>query len=99
MTQTVLLALDTSTEFCSVALLSSSTVDAAGQTGAHPAAGSATSRPARFPARACFPAIRELFDEAGLSLADFDAIAFGAGPARSRACDTAPASPKGSRSA
>ncbi|MDR8398647.1 tRNA (adenosine(37)-N6)-threonylcarbamoyltransferase complex dimerization subunit type 1 TsaB [Paraburkholderia sp. USG1] len=86
MTETVLLALDTSTEFCSVALLS-----AAGHaTGAAPAA----SGPLRTEPRVwvrheqtgavsstrLLPAIRELFDEAGLKLADCDAISFGSGP-------------------
>jgi tRNA threonylcarbamoyladenosine biosynthesis protein TsaB len=83
MTQTVLLALDTSTEFCSVALLS-----AAGS------AVGATSEEARAEPRLwvrheqtgavsstrLLPAIRELFNEAGLTLADCDAIAFGSGP-------------------
>jgi tRNA threonylcarbamoyladenosine biosynthesis protein TsaB len=86
MTRTVLLALDTSTEFCSVALLV-----------ADPAAGSAYRNPPQHISgeiRAWFnheltgpvsstrllPSIRELFDQAGLTLADCSAIAFGAGP-------------------
>ncbi|MEM5366095.1 tRNA (adenosine(37)-N6)-threonylcarbamoyltransferase complex dimerization subunit type 1 TsaB [Paraburkholderia azotifigens] len=85
MTKTVLLALDTSTEFCSVALLSAETADAASPDEPdapaptprvwvrHEATGAVSS--ARL-----LPAIRELFDEAGLALADCDAIAFGAGP-------------------
>ncbi|MFL9916364.1 tRNA (adenosine(37)-N6)-threonylcarbamoyltransferase complex dimerization subunit type 1 TsaB [Paraburkholderia fungorum] len=78
MTQTVLLALDTSTEFCSVALLSTDHV--AGQAAAaariwvrHEQTGAVSST-------RLLPAIRELFDEAGLKLADCHAIAFGAGP-------------------
>ena len=83
MTRTVLLALDTSTEFCSVALLSaaSATSAAAGALASeeprvwvrHEATGAVSST-------RLLPAIRELFDEAGLALADCDAIAFGAGP-------------------
>ncbi|ALL65555.1 Inactive metal-dependent protease-like protein, putative molecular chaperone [Paraburkholderia caribensis MBA4] len=85
MTKTVLLALDTSTEFCSVALLSAESDDAASPAGPrapassprvwtrHEATGAVSS--ARL-----LPAIRELFDEAGLALADCDAIGFGAGP-------------------
>jgi tRNA threonylcarbamoyladenosine biosynthesis protein TsaB len=80
MTRTVLLALDTSTEFCSVALLSASSA-AAGAPGSeeprvwvrHEATGAVSST-------RLLPAIRELFDEAGLALADCGAIAFGAGP-------------------
>ena len=79
MTQTVLLALDTSTEFCSVALLSATTA-AAGEAGAelrccvrHEQTGAVSST-------RLLPAIRELFDEAGLALADCDVIAFGSGP-------------------
>jgi tRNA threonylcarbamoyladenosine biosynthesis protein TsaB len=86
MTRTVLLALDTSTEFCSAALLV-----------AGPAAASACRNPPHHVSgdiRVWFcheltgpvsstrllPAIRELFDQADLKLADCDAIAFGAGP-------------------
>ncbi|WP_153100116.1 tRNA (adenosine(37)-N6)-threonylcarbamoyltransferase complex dimerization subunit type 1 TsaB [Paraburkholderia hayleyella] len=84
-TQTVLLALDTSTEFCSVALLSTGSVEsarsgAAGQASPpprlwlrHEATGAVSS--ARL-----LPAIRELFDEAQLPLAACQAIALGAGP-------------------
>ncbi len=75
MTDTVLLALDTSTEFCSVALLR-----AAGASDSelrvfvrHEATGAVSST-------RLLPAIGELFDEAGLTLADCDAIVFGAGP-------------------
>jgi tRNA threonylcarbamoyladenosine biosynthesis protein TsaB len=83
MTRTVLLALDTSTEFCSVALLStaSATSAAAGALASeeprvwvrHEATGAVSST-------RLLPAIRELFDEASLALADCNAIAFGAGP-------------------
>ncbi|MBP0589125.1 tRNA (adenosine(37)-N6)-threonylcarbamoyltransferase complex dimerization subunit type 1 TsaB [Paraburkholderia sp. LEh10] len=85
MTKTVLLALDTSTEFCSVALLSTHCADDASsaQTNApaaeprvwvrHEATGAVSST-------RLLPAIRELFDEAGLALAACNAIAFGAGP-------------------
>jgi tRNA threonylcarbamoyladenosine biosynthesis protein TsaB len=85
MTKTVLLALDTSTEFCSVALLSA---DSANPAHAN-AAGAAVSEPrvwVRHEATGAvsitrlLPAIRELFDEAGLALSACDAIAFGAGP-------------------
>ncbi|HEY3597076.1 MAG TPA: tRNA (adenosine(37)-N6)-threonylcarbamoyltransferase complex dimerization subunit type 1 TsaB [Paraburkholderia sp.] len=79
MTETVLLALDTSTEFCSVALLAA----APSRPGTalpeprvwvrHEATGAVSST-------RLLPAIRELFDEAGLPLNACDAIAFGAGP-------------------
>jgi tRNA threonylcarbamoyladenosine biosynthesis protein TsaB len=83
MTQTVLLALDTSTEFCSVALLS-----AAGPVvGATPEEARAEPRlwvrheqTGAVSSTRLLPAIRELFDEAGLKLADCAAIAFGSGP-------------------
>ncbi|WP_250533802.1 tRNA (adenosine(37)-N6)-threonylcarbamoyltransferase complex dimerization subunit type 1 TsaB [Caballeronia sp. AZ10_KS36] len=86
MTRTVLLALDTSTEFCSVALLlddpapkpSSAAAPAymSGDTSVwfrHEATGAVSST-------RLLPAVRELLDEAGLTLADCNAIAFGAGP-------------------
>ena len=85
MTKTVLLALDTSTEFCSVALLSADSADAASPDEPdapapkprvwvrHEATGAVSS--ARL-----LPAIREVFNEAGLALSDCDAIAFGSGP-------------------
>ena len=92
MTDTVLLALDTSTEYCSVALLHvaaggakcSSSVTGACSTGLesgcevsvwirHEATGAVSST-------RLLPAIGEVFAEAGLTLADCDAIAFGAGP-------------------
>ncbi|WP_250472128.1 tRNA (adenosine(37)-N6)-threonylcarbamoyltransferase complex dimerization subunit type 1 TsaB [Caballeronia sp. GAFFF1] len=86
MTRTVLLALDTSTEFCSVALLlddpaaKPSSIAAPayliGDTSVwfrHEATGAVSST-------RLLPAVRELLDEAGLALADCNAIAFGAGP-------------------
>ncbi|HEX3379629.1 MAG TPA: tRNA (adenosine(37)-N6)-threonylcarbamoyltransferase complex dimerization subunit type 1 TsaB [Paraburkholderia sp.] len=79
MTQTVLLALDTSTEFCSAALVSAS-VDAAGQPTAEPRVWIRHERTGAVSSTRLLPAIRELFDEAGLALADCDAIAFGSGP-------------------
>ncbi|WP_233801970.1 tRNA (adenosine(37)-N6)-threonylcarbamoyltransferase complex dimerization subunit type 1 TsaB [Paraburkholderia sp. HP33-1] len=79
MTQTVLLALDTSTEFCSAALVSAS-VDAAGQPTAEARAWVRHEQTGAVSSTRLLPAIRELFDEAGLALADCDAIAFGAGP-------------------
>ncbi|WP_277183396.1 tRNA (adenosine(37)-N6)-threonylcarbamoyltransferase complex dimerization subunit type 1 TsaB [Caballeronia sp. BR00000012568055] len=85
MTRTVLLALDTSTEFCSAALLLADSVSAPPSSAPqyesgpirvwfrHEATGAVSS------ARV-LPMVRELFDTAGLVLADCDAIAFGAGP-------------------
>jgi tRNA threonylcarbamoyladenosine biosynthesis protein TsaB len=79
MTQTVLLALDTSTEFCSAALVSAS-VDAAGQPTTEPRVWVRHEQTGAVSSTRLLPAIRELFDEAGLTLADCDAIAFGSGP-------------------
>jgi tRNA threonylcarbamoyladenosine biosynthesis protein TsaB len=82
MTDTVLLALDTSTEYCSVALLRAVAADGASVSEPyaeiavwfrHEATGAVSST-------RLLPAIGELFAEAGLTLADCDAIAFGAGP-------------------
>jgi tRNA threonylcarbamoyladenosine biosynthesis protein TsaB len=78
MTRTVLLALETSTEFCSVALLIS---DASAPMGTgterlwvrHEQTGAVSST-------RVLPAVRELFDEAGVPLAECHAVAFGAGP-------------------
>lgn len=78
MTRTVLLALETSTEFCSVALLIS---DASAPMGTgterlwvrHEQTGAVSST-------RVLPAVRELLDEAGLALSQCDAVAFGAGP-------------------
>ncbi|QIE23396.1 tRNA threonylcarbamoyladenosine biosynthesis protein TsaB [Caballeronia sp. SBC1] len=93
MTRTVLLALDTSTEFCSVALLIADPVAAAAATAAPTGYGSAPHYSAGevhvwfsheltgpVSSTRLLPAIRELFDTAGLKLADCSAIAFGAGP-------------------
>ncbi|MGF6967828.1 tRNA threonylcarbamoyladenosine biosynthesis protein TsaB [Paraburkholderia sp. WC7.3g] len=79
MTQIVLLALDTSTEFCSAALVSAA-VDAAGQPTAEPRVWVRHEQTGAVSSTRLLPAIRELFDEAGLTLADCDAIAFGSGP-------------------
>jgi tRNA threonylcarbamoyladenosine biosynthesis protein TsaB len=83
MTDIVLLALDTSTEYCSVALLHAvAPGDGArlSDPGAevavwvrHEATGAVSST-------RLLPAIGEVLAEAGLTLADCDAIAFGAGP-------------------
>jgi len=97
MTETVLLALDTSTEYCSVALLrvaAGGVAPASPATGASSVANLATGREpgsevsvwirheatGAVSSTRLLPAIGELFDEAGLTLADCDAIAFGAGP-------------------
>jgi len=84
MTDTVLLALDTSTEFCSVALLRAAAFSASASGASvsdsnpevwvrHEATGAVSST-------RLLPAIGELLREAGLSLADCDAVAFGSGP-------------------
>lgn len=79
MTSSVLLALDTSTEYCSVALLSSEAPSAASSSVPpriwvrHESTGAVSST-------RVLPAVRELFDEAGLALAQCNAVAFGAGP-------------------
>src|ERR1700748_776661 len=78
MTQTVLLALDTSTEFCSVALLSDDHV--AGEAGSAPRLWVRHEQTGAGFSTRLLPAIRELFEEAGLALADCHAIAFGSGP-------------------
>jgi tRNA threonylcarbamoyladenosine biosynthesis protein TsaB len=79
MTSTVLLALETSTEYCSVALISSEAPSDASQPAAtrvwtrHEATGAVSST-------RVLPAVRELFDEAGFVLEQCDAVAFGSGP-------------------
>jgi tRNA threonylcarbamoyladenosine biosynthesis protein TsaB len=85
MTRTVLLALDTSTEFCSVALLLADAGPMPGAVAAHYANGSAHvwirhEATGAVSSTRLLPAIRELFDDARLALSDCDAIAFGAGP-------------------
>jgi tRNA threonylcarbamoyladenosine biosynthesis protein TsaB len=80
MTRTVLLALDTSTEFCSVALLSAAPVAAGASLADEPRAWVRHEATGAVSSTRLLPAIRELFVEAGLALADCDAIAFGAGP-------------------
>jgi tRNA threonylcarbamoyladenosine biosynthesis protein TsaB len=83
MTDTVLLALDTSTEFCSVALLRA-TASSGGASVTEPYAEVAVwvrhEATGAVSSTRLLPAIGELLDEAGLSLANCDAIAFGAGP-------------------
>lgn len=79
MNQTVLLALDTSTEFCSVALLSAD-ASPAGSTASAPRIWTRHEATGAVSSTRLLPAIRELFDEAGLELAACDAIAFGSGP-------------------
>ncbi len=98
MTRTVLLALDTSTEFCSVALLLADPASGpASGSASDPASPSTTAAAPPYESggvRVWFrhevtgavsstrllPAVRELFADAGLTLADCTAIAFGAGP-------------------
>jgi len=79
MTRTVLLALDTSTEYCSVALL-----DADAPAGNPPAVVPRVlarhEKTGAVSSARVLPAVKELFDEAGLKLRDCNAIAFGAGP-------------------
>jgi tRNA threonylcarbamoyladenosine biosynthesis protein TsaB len=79
MTRTVLLALDTSTEYCSVALLSAAS-EAAGSSASEPRVWVRHEATGAVSSTRLLPAIRELFDEAGFVLADCNAIAFGAGP-------------------
>ncbi|TDV20871.1 tRNA threonylcarbamoyladenosine biosynthesis protein TsaB [Paraburkholderia caballeronis] len=79
MTETVLLALDTSTEFCSVALLCAAGPNA-GAAAPEPRVWTRHEATGAVSSTRLLPAIGELFDEAGLALADCDAIAFGSGP-------------------
>jgi len=78
MTETVLLALDTSTEYCSVALLCASSDALA--SAAEPRVWTRHEATGAVSSTRLLPAIGELFAEAGLALADCDAVAFGAGP-------------------
>jgi tRNA threonylcarbamoyladenosine biosynthesis protein TsaB len=86
MTRTVLLALDTSTEFCSVALLIADPAAATAHGSApHYSAGNVHvwfthELTGPVSSTRLLPAIRELFDTAGLTLRDCSAVAFGAGP-------------------
>jgi tRNA threonylcarbamoyladenosine biosynthesis protein TsaB len=87
MNQTVLLALDTSTEFCSVALLSAPAAPDAGigadvdtTAPAEPRVWFRHEPTGAVSSTRLLPAIRELVAEAGLTLSDCAAIAFGAGP-------------------
>ncbi len=81
MKRTVLLALDTSTEFCSVALLIESASPADGSSHAHsPEIHIRHEDTGPVSSTRLLPAIAEIFADAGLTLADCDAIAFGAGP-------------------
>ena len=71
---TTLLALDTATEACSVALLHD---------------GKVTSHYEVIPrmhAQKLLPMIKQLLAESGVALSDVDAIAFGRGPGRSPGC-------------
>ncbi|RDU99535.1 tRNA (adenosine(37)-N6)-threonylcarbamoyltransferase complex dimerization subunit type 1 TsaB [Trinickia dinghuensis] len=79
MTSTVLLALDTSTEYCSVALLSSEAPSAASQP-APPRIWARHELTGAVSSTRVLPAVRELFDEAGLALGACNAVAFGSGP-------------------
>jgi tRNA threonylcarbamoyladenosine biosynthesis protein TsaB len=84
MTRTVLLAIDTSTEFCSVALLSAESDPAASADAdapvSEPRVWSRHEATGAVSSTRLLPAIRELFNEADLALTDCDAVAFGAGP-------------------
>jgi tRNA threonylcarbamoyladenosine biosynthesis protein TsaB len=79
MTRIVLLALDTSTEYCSVALLLSEASPAAPRV-APPRIWSRHDKTGAVSSARILPAVRELFDEAGVALAECSAVAFGAGP-------------------
>jgi tRNA threonylcarbamoyladenosine biosynthesis protein TsaB len=79
MTSTVLLALDTSSEYCSVALLRSDAPAAASEP-ASPCVWARHEQTGAVSSTRVLPAVRELFDEAGLTLAQCNAVAFGAGP-------------------
>jgi tRNA threonylcarbamoyladenosine biosynthesis protein TsaB len=69
-----LLALDTSTEYCSVALLHWP------RSGRSPRIASRHEHTGPASSTRVLPAVREVLDEAGLALADCAAVAFGAGP-------------------
>ncbi|PLZ02107.1 tRNA (adenosine(37)-N6)-threonylcarbamoyltransferase complex dimerization subunit type 1 TsaB [Burkholderia sp. WAC0059] len=80
MTETVLLALDTSTEFCSVALLRAAAAPADSAPAPEPRVWVRHEATGAVSSTRLLPAVGELFEEAGLELARCDAIAFGAGP-------------------
>src|ERR1700754_806760 len=81
MTETVLFALHASTEFCSVALLAArSPADCVRGAPAEPRVWVRHEATGAVSSTRLLPAIRELFEEAGLALSACDAIAFGAGP-------------------
>lgn len=88
MTRTVLLALDTSTEYCSVALLCSDSGDSADSPAGEARAPGALAprvwarhqKTGAVSSARVLPAVRELCDEAGFALSDCSAVAFGAGP-------------------
>jgi tRNA threonylcarbamoyladenosine biosynthesis protein TsaB len=87
MTETVLLALDTSTEFCSVALLAvanppagTSAPSLSRHAGGEPRVWVRHESTGAVSSTRLLPAIRELLDEAGFALKACNAIAFGAGP-------------------
>ncbi|KAF1013718.1 MAG: tRNA threonylcarbamoyladenosine biosynthesis protein TsaB [Burkholderia gladioli] len=77
MTQTVLLAIETSTEFCSVALIAAS---AAAPVFTAPRIWFRHDETGAVSSMRVLPAVREVLDEAGFTLADCVAIAFGTGP-------------------
>ncbi|MEX3606307.1 MAG: tRNA (adenosine(37)-N6)-threonylcarbamoyltransferase complex dimerization subunit type 1 TsaB [Burkholderia sp.] len=77
MTPIVLLAIDTSTEFCSVALVAAF---AAAPASTVPRIWFRHDETGALSSTRVLPAVRELLDEAGFTLADCAAIAFGAGP-------------------
>lgn len=90
MKRTILLALDTSTEFCSVALLLAADSPESAPELASPSPPDHVDGSTRIwftheltgpvSSTRLLPAIRELFDLAGLKLAECSAIAFGSGP-------------------
>lgn len=80
MTDTVLLAFDTSADFCSVALLCADEAFDAGNASANANAWARHEQTGAVSSARLLPIIAGLFDEAGFTLADCDAIAFGAGP-------------------
>jgi tRNA threonylcarbamoyladenosine biosynthesis protein TsaB len=86
MTRTVLLALDTSTEFCSVALLlADPDIQPAFPTAPHYESGAIRvwfrhEATGAVSSTRLLPAVRDVLSDAGFTLADCAAVAFGAGP-------------------